>query len=230
MEEKIEQSYEVSFIELLLALKEKLLSIILVTIVSAFLGWLGTFFLIVPQYQATVNMIVNTKSDIPGYITTDNIYSAQNLVDTYAIIIKSNTVLNEVIEELDLQMSYEEIYEQVSVNAIDNTQVMKIAVKHHDVQEAKRIAEAISEIAPEIVVNAVEAGSCKVVSQVEAEEKPISPNIWMNTMITGVLGMIVCIAFVVLKELLHDYIVDDVDIEKKLGISALGIIPDMEEK
>lgn len=230
MEEKIEQSYEVSFFELILALKEKLLSIILVTIVSAFLGWLGTFFLIVPEYQATVNMIVNTKTDIPGYITTDNIYSAQNLVDTYAIIIKSNTVLNEVIEALDLEISYEDLYEQVSVNGINNTQVMKIAVKHDDVQEAKRIAEAISEIAPEIVVDAVEAGSCKVVSQVDADEEAVSPNIWMNTIITGILGVIVCIAVIVLKELLHDYIVDDVDIEKKLGISALGIIPDMEEK
>ena len=139
-------------------------------------------------------------------------------------------MLNEVIEALDLEVSYEELYEQVSVNAINNTQVMKIAVKHKDVQTAKRIAESISEIAPKIVVDAVEAGSCKVVSQVEADDDPVSPNIWMNTFVIGALGLLLCTAFIILKELLHDYIVDDVDIEKKLGISALGIIPDMEEK
>lgn len=229
MEEKYGQEYEISLWELLLALKERVAVIAVVTVVAGLLGWLGTFFLIEPQYEASVNMIVNTKTDVQGNITTDNIYSAQNLVDTYAIIIKSNTVLNEVIEKLNLEISYDDLYEQVSVDAINNTQVMKIAVRSSELAEAERIAEAISKIAPEIVVDAVEAGSCKVVSQIEGDEEPVSPNILLNTIVISVLGMLACIGVIVLKELLHDYVVDDVDIEKKLGISALGIIPDMEE-
>lgn len=230
MEEKKGQEYEVSLIEILLALKEKLVLIIAVTLFSAFLGGLGTFFLIEPQYEASVNMIVNTRADMKGSITTDNINSAQNLVDTYAIIIKSNTVLNEVIKKLDLEMSYDELYEKVSVDAINNTQIMKISVKNEDVFTAERIAETISKVAPEKVVEAVEAGSCKVVSQVEKKEKAVSPNFSINMLITGMIGLCVCAGIIVLKELLYDYIVDDIDVEKKIGINVLGMIPYIEEK
>lgn len=230
MEEKKGQEYEVSLIEILLALKEKLVLIIAVTLFSAFLGGLGTFFLIEPQYEASVNMIVNTRADMKGSITTDNINSAQNLVDTYAIIIKSNTVLNEVIKKLDLEMSYDELYEKVSVDAINNTQIMKISVKNEDVFTAERIAETISKVAPEKVVEAVEAGSCKVVSQVEKKEKAVSPNFSINMLITGMIGLCVCAGIIVLKELLYDYIVDDIDVEKKIGINVLRMIPYIEEK
>jgi capsular polysaccharide biosynthesis protein len=56
-------------------------------------------------------MIVNTRADSNGNVTTDNINSAKNMVGTYAIIIKSNRVLNEVIAQLDLDMEYEELAE-----------------------------------------------------------------------------------------------------------------------
>lgn len=230
MGEKVEQEYEVSFMEVLLALKEKLAVIISITLFSVVLGGLVTFFFIEPQYEASINMIVNAKTDVKGNITTDNIYSSQNLVDTYAIIIKSNSVLLEVIDNLNLEMSYEELYEKVSVESVNNTQIMKISVKSVDANEAVKIAEEISKTAPEKVVEAVEAGSCKVVSQVEKKNDPVSPNYKLNMAIAGVVGLCLCMGFFVLKELLYDYITDDVDVEKKIGISVLGIIPYIEEK
>lgn len=230
MENNDLQEKEISVFEILLMLKEKWIVITTVTIIGALIGWLLFTFLVSPQYEASVNMIVNTKTDITSTVTTDNINSAQNLVDTYAIIIKSNTVLNEVINTLELDVSYEEIYECVSVNAINNTQVMKIAVRDEDPLKAKQIVEAIVLIAPNIVVEAVEAGSCKVVSQVLVSKDPVSPNVMRNTMIAAFVSLCICVAIIILKELIYDYIVDDIDIGRKLGIPVLGIIPDRETK
>lgn len=230
MENNDLQEKEISVFEILLMLKEKWIVITTVTIIGALIGWLLFTFLVSPQYEASVNMIVNTKTDITSTVTTDNINSAQNLVDTYAIIIKSNTVLNEVINTLELDVSYEEIYECVSVNAINNTQVMKIAVRDGDPLKAKQIVEAIVLIVPNIVVEAVEAGSCKVVSQVLVSKDPVSPNVMRNTMIAAFVSLCICVAIIILKELIYDYIVDDIDIGRKLGIPVLGIIPDRETK
>lgn len=230
MENNDLQEKEISVFEILLMLKEKWIVITTVTIIGALIGWLLFAFFVTPQYEASVNMIVNTKTDITSTVTTDNINSAQNLVDTYAIIIKSNTVLNEVINSLELDVSYEEIYECVSVNAINNTQVMKIAVRDDDPLKAKQIVEAIVLIAPNIVVEAVEAGSCKVVSQVLVGKDPVSPNVMRNTMIAAFVSLCICVAIIILKELIYDYIVDDVDIGRKLGMPVLGIIPDREMK
>lgn len=228
MEDRTDFEYRMVFMEVIHALKCKLAVILAVTGICAILGWAGSSFLISPKYEASVNMIVNTRTDVNTNVTNDNISSAQNLVDTYAIIIKSNTVLNQVIQNLDLVMSYDDLYDCVSVSAINNTQVMKIAVQSDSPETASIIVENIALIAPNIVADAVEAGLCKVVSDVTTGTEPVSPDVVKNTIIAGFLGLTGCIGVVVLREMMKDHIVDSFDVESKLGLSALGVIPNVE--
>lgn len=230
MENIYEQDYQEVLKQILVSIKEKAPVIVAVVLVAAIIGWSVSAFLMTPKYEASVNMIVNTRTDTSGVITNDNISSAQNLVDTYAIIIKSNTILNRVISDLNLNMTYKELYEMVSVDSINNTQVMKIAVQTSSPETSRQIVVAMSTIAPDIVAEAVEAGSCKVISDVYVEEDPISPDIQKNTILTAALGLVLSLAVLVLKELMNDFIVDDMDVEKKLGIPVLAIIPNVEEK
>ncbi|MBQ8355524.1 MAG: capsular biosynthesis protein [Oscillospiraceae bacterium] len=228
MDDNYERDYGLVVLELLQTLKEKVALILAATILAAALGWGFSAFLMPRKYEASVNMIVNTRTEIVGVVTSDSISSAQDLVDTYAIIIKSNKVLNQVIEKLDLKMTYEELSKQITVDPIRSTQVMKIAAHCPSADQAALIVQTISEIAPDIVADAVEAGSCKVVSDVYSSSKPISPNILKTTAMAAVLTFLTVCALVVLQELFHDYIVDDADLERKLGITALGVIPDVE--
>lgn len=230
MDQNYEQEYGAVLMDLLLALKQKTAIIVVITVVSLLLGLVLSVFVLPQRYEASVNMIVNARTDVSAAVTYDDISSAQNLVDTYAIIIKSNTVLNQVISTLGLDMSYEDLYEDVTVDAINNTQVMKIAVRNENPAMASRILETLTQIAPDIVKEAVEAGSCKVVSQVYVGEEPVTPNIQKNTLAAGLLGLVLCVAVIVLKEIVNDCIVVDTDVERKLGISVLGIIPDVEVK
>ena len=229
MEDNYERGYGLVVLELLQALKDKVALILSVTILAAALSWVFSSFVMPRKYEASVNMIVNTRTEIVGVVTSDSISSAQDLVDTYAIIIKSNKVLNKVIDQLGLHMSYEELSNLISVAPIRNTQVMKIAAQCADADQAAVIVQTISEIAPSIVADAVEAGSCKVVSDVYSSAKPVSPDIPRNILLASALALIAVCALVVLRELFNDYIVDDADLEKKLGISVLGVIPDVEE-
>lgn len=230
MKENYEQEYRWIYNELLIEIREKIVLIILVTIIGALLGGASAKLLVIPKYEASVNMIVNMKSSTEGYMTSDSISSAQTLAETYAIIIKSNIVLNQVIENLEMDVAYEDLYDQVTVEAINETQVMKISVQSESPDRAIEIVENISKIAPAIVVDAVEAGSCKVVSQIEIKAISVSMNIIKSMLICAFLMLIVSLAIIVLKALRNDYIVDDVDLENKLGILTLGIIPDLEVK
>ena len=228
MDDNYERDYGLVVLELMQILKEKIALILAVTILAAALGWALSAIVLPRKYEASVNMIVNTRTEIVGVVTSDSISSAQDLVDTYAIIIKSNKVLNKVIDQLGLTMSYEELSELITVDPIRNTQVMKIAAQCADVTQAALIVQTISEIAPGIVADAVEAGSCKVVIDVYSHTKPGSPDIPRNTLVAAALAFLAVCAFVVLRELFNDYIVDDADLEKKLGITVIGVIPDVE--
>ena len=230
MEQNYEQEYGAVVMDLLMALKDKLVLIIAVTVLSLVAGFCVSTFLMDQRYEASVNMIVNARTDVNAAVTSDDISSAQNLVDTYAIIVKSNTVLNQVIDELGLDMRYEELYDCVTVAPINNTQVMKIAARSEDPELARRIVDSITRIAPDIVKDAVEAGSCKVVSQVYVGDDPISPDVQKNTVLAGLLGLLLCVAIIVLREIRNDFIVDDADVSRKLGLPLLGMIPDVEVK
>ena len=109
MEDNFERDYGMVVLELLQALKEKIALILVMTVICAGLSWGVSSFILPKKYEASVNMIVNTRTEIVGVVTSDSISSAQDLVDTYAIIIKSNKVLNQVIDTLGLTMTYEEL-------------------------------------------------------------------------------------------------------------------------
>lgn len=229
MDNMQEVEYKDVFLELYFAIKDKMLIICGVFLLFAGLGWLVSTSVMDSKYEASVNMIVNTRSETGGTITNDNISSAQNLADTYAIIIKSNIVLNRVIKELSLDSTYVELAEQVSVESINNTQVMRVSARHSDAELAEKIVATITNIAPDIVKDAVEAGSCKIVSEVTVSDKPVSPSTTKIMILSAMLGTMLYICGLILKELFHDYIVDDSDIANKLGIPVLGVIPEVEK-
>lgn len=229
MDNSYGQDYRSVLNDVVRAILEKIPAIIAVALFFTVIGWGVSAFLITPKYEASINMIVNTREGASGSITNDNISSAQNLVETYAVIIKSNTVLNRVIDELDLDMDYEDLYEMLSVEDISHTQIMKISVKSNNPDTSRNIVQTIAEIAPPIVVDAVEAGSCKVVSDVYSSDTPISPNTAKNAIICCLASVVIYLAVLVLKVLMVDFIVDDADAQRKLGIPVLAVIPNVED-
>ena len=71
--------------------------------------------LMTPQYESSALMIVNTRQDTTSNVTSDQINSATKLVSTYSIIIKSDTVLQQVINDLGLSLSYSDLKDRVTV-------------------------------------------------------------------------------------------------------------------
>ena len=217
-------------LELFQNLRKYLWILILVTLVMGLAGFCVSKYLMVPQYESAITMIVNTRQDNTGVVTNDNITSAQNLVSTYSVIIKSNTVLNQVIRHLNLDMTYNELQKNVYVNAVDDTQIMRVAVRNPDRNLSSDIVTAIAEIAPDIIVETVEAGSCKVISQVMTGSHPVTPNILKNTLLMSAMGMMFTIITIVLCSLFRvKKIVDDNDAQKYLELPVLGVIPEVEE-
>lgn len=192
-------------------------------------GFAVTKYLMTPKYEASVKMIVNTtKYDENGVIinsSNDNNNLAKNLVDTYGVVIKSSSMLNEVINNMGLGMSTGELEKCISVSAVDDTQVFKISVVTDDVEKSKSIVREITNVAPARILEAVEAGSCKVVSDVDYSNSPVSPDVKKNTAMAAILGMILAFAFAVIRELQYNYITNTDELTQATGLPCLGVIP-----
>ena len=90
----------IDLLEVLNAVRQHIAVLILCTLATAIAGFAITHFLITPQYESSALMIVNTRQDTTSTVTSDQINSATKLVSTYSIIIKSDTVLQQVIDDL----------------------------------------------------------------------------------------------------------------------------------
>lgn len=73
----------------------------------------------------------------------------------------------------------------------------------------------------------MEAGSCKTVSDVIINPDKVFPQTKKYVVLAGLLGAVLVCGVLVLTHLLHDTVVDDEDIQKKLGLPVLGLIPEV---
>ena len=104
----MKEEYEtIDLLEILRLLKKNLLVILAVTILLAVAGYLVSTFAMTPQYEASATLIVNSREDqaaAQAPITNDQLTSATKLVDTYAVILTSDTVLDKTISNLNLNV------------------------------------------------------------------------------------------------------------------------------
>ena len=217
--------------DLFLLLKKHLLAIVAAGVIFAAVGGLWTKFLITPQYEAYATLIVNSREDQTAgqtYITNDQITSATKLVETYSVILTSDTVLDKTIADLGLDMTYQQLAKKVSISSVNDTQVMKITVQDADPQLAEAITASIVSQAPEMIIQTVKAGSVEVISQAKAGQEPVSPSLKKNVAIAGVLGLVLCYAFFFVKYLLNNRFMTESDITNRLGLTVLGVIPSVE--
>lgn len=223
------KAYEtIDLLEVLNAVRQHILAIILTTLVLAAAGFGVSKFLMTPMYQASALMIVNTRQDITSNVTSDQINSATKLVSTYSIILKSDTVLNQVIENLGLNMDYQQLANRVTVSAVDDTQVMKVTVTSDNPEWARQVCEQITQISPDVILEAVEAGSVKVISKASISPEPVSPNVSRNTALGAVAGLVISVGIVFLMVLLDNKINNEEDVSKYLDLTVVGVIPEYE--
>lgn len=224
-----EENEVIDLVEILYAIRQHLLKVILATVVAAIIGFAASKFLMTPQYSSSAMMIVNTRQDVTSNVTSDQINSATKLVATYSIIIKSDTVLQQVIENLELGMTYSELNSRVSVQAVDDTQVMKITVNSTSPEWAQTVCDEILAVSPDIIKEAVEAGSVKVISKASLNPNPISPNIKKNTALGAMVGLVLALGIIVLQVLLDNKINTEEDVTKYLDMTVLGVIPQYDQ-
>lgn len=114
-EDKMEQQnlqdntdIEIDVLELFHVLLNKFWIILLAGIIAglAFIG--GTILFITPQYESTTKMYVLSKQD-NNTLTQQDMQTSLSLTKDYAELIKSRTVTEGVIAQLNLDLTHEEL-------------------------------------------------------------------------------------------------------------------------
>lgn len=224
-----ETEVEISLVELYRVVRPYLLHIVLVAVVFSMLSFLYTKVIVKPIYESRASIVVNNRRSETEIITNDEITTARNLANLYAVIIKSESVLQPVINRSGEKITINQLSSKVSVSAVDNTAVLSIRVKDQDPQVALEYLREIVSTAPSVLEDKVEAGSVKVISEPSVSTTPVSPNTTMNVAIAGILGGMLALGVVLLRHFLDRTIKSEEDINEKLGLPVIGVVPSFEK-
>lgn len=234
----MEDVIEIDLIEIWHIIIKKLWIILAATLACMTISTLYTKLLIPEKFESYATMIVNTRQDQSASVTNDQINSAKQLVLTYSYILKSDTILDKVIDNLNLTNieGFESITSKklsediVNIQQVDTTQVMRITATTIDPTISSRIVSEIVKLAPNMIISTVKAGSVEVISYPKPNYQKVSPSLTKNALIGAFLGMMVSTGIIILLALLDNTVKTDEDITKRLGLLVIGVIPSIEER
>ena len=197
---------EIDVLELFHVLLNKFWIILLAGIIAglAFIG--GTILFITPQYESTTKMYVLSKQD-NNTLTQQDMQTSLSLTKDYAELIKSRTVTEGVIAQLNLDLTHEELLKKMAVDSATDTRILSITVTDADPYEACKIANAIRDVAANHIKNVMDIDAVNVVETANIPDQLLS------------------VAIILIAYISNDTVKTQEDVEKYLGLSVLGTIP-----
>ena len=199
--------------------------IIIAGLLLALVAFAGTQLFITPKYTSTTSMYMLTKSNESGMITSADLQTGTQLTQDYTELVKSRTVLEEVISVLNLEMEPEELSDAITTSNPDNTRILTIQVENEDPEVAREIADAVRESASNTIQDIMEIDAVNIVEEANLPTQPSSPSVFRNTAIGGFIGIIIAMGIIVLIYILDDTIKTPEDVENYLGLNVLTSIP-----
>lgn len=182
-------------------------------------------YLIQPVYTSTAKVYVINKEEDKSSFTLSDLQSGAQLTQDYMIVVQSRPVMEQVINEMNLSLTSDALKDLITVTSPENTRILEISVRNHDPAIAKRIVDSITEVSAERMVSIMGLEKVNIMEYGNLPVYPSSPNITSNTMLGGAVGALLAVLFIVLIHLTNDSIRTSEDIEKYLGITALGLLP-----
>lgn len=220
-------SIEIDVLYLLRKLWSRKFFIIFIALVVGTVALLGSVFLIKPKYTSTTRIYVVSRT--ADSITNQDLQAGSYLVKDYQEVITSNEVLSSVIDKEKLSLTPNELSSMISVTIPTDTRVISISVEDDNAQEAATIANTVREVAAEKIKAVTKVDDVTTLEAAEVPKEPSSPNIKRNTLIGVIAGGVLAVISIIILEVLDDRVRRPEDVEEVLGMTLLGVVPDIDK-
>ena len=198
-------------------------SIFLAMLIGAAIFGAYHTFLLKPSYQADASIYITSTDSM---ISFSDLQLSAALTDDYANIIKSRTVLNRVIDELDLNLNYKQLGALISVENPDSTHIVDIKVTCDDPELSRNITNALMNISVDQIYQVIGSGEPTVIDYAMAEAvQDVTPSLKKYLMLGALLGALIVCAIVVLRMLTDTTLKTVDDIDRYLHLPVLAAVP-----
>lgn len=238
--------YTIDLLDLSKAILQKWKPILAIAFVAAIIGFAVTS----KTYESTSLIVVNGRGTTSQTVTSlqgngtffgtdtsveQNYYSddesaslsmGPSLVALCKVILTSEDVLRPIIDELNLDVTCDQLAKAIDITAASDTKIMQITVTDTDPATAQAICQRLTDITSDSMAKVTDmVTSTEVLSAARMPEKAVSGSRAKNALLGALLGAVLCAGVIVLRYLLVPCVRTEEDVTGTLGLKLLSTIP-----
>lgn len=238
--------YTIDLLDLCRAIIKKWAVILAIAFVAAIIGFAVTS----KTYESTSLIVVNGRGTTSQTVTSlqgngtffgsdtkveQNNYSddesaslsmGPQLVTLCKVILTSDDVLQQIIDELNLGVTCDQLANAIDITAASDTKIMQITVTNADPATAQAICQRLTDITSDSMAKVTDmVTSTEVLSAARLPEKAASGSRAKNALLGALLGAVLCAGVIVLRYLLVPCVRTEEDVTGTLGLKLLSTIP-----
>ncbi len=221
VEETMKEKFDL--VKLLNILKKNIKLLLILLAICLVVSAALTFFVMPDKYTASTQILVNMKKSSSD-LAFQNVQSSLQSVNTYTEIIKSPRILDKVSREFDGQYSTAELNSFLKVTNQTNSQIITVSVTTGNKSESDKIVNKISKVFAHDMPKIMSVDNVTILSSAHDNAVKVSPIVSVNLVISIIVGIVLAILIIFLKELLDKRIKTEEDVESQLGLPILGSI------
>ena len=225
---------EINLKELFEYIKERLALMIIIVLVVLILGGAYSLFIKTPMYKSTSTIVLvsdeGTNSNTTKTYTNSDVQLNQNLVSTYSEIVKSRRILETVIDNLKLDYTFDELQNRVSVSTKDDTEIIVINVLDEDSAVAADVANEIVKVFSNEIKDIYKLQNVSTIDIAQEAKSPSNINLIKDAIIYIFIGIVLAGGIVFLLFYFDTSVKSAEEVENKLGLPVIGIIPKVKYK
>ena len=219
---------EINLKEVYTYFKFRILWILIAIVAIVVIGNIYTIITRVPMYQSNTTLVLVGESK-KGYSQSDSVLN-QNLIGTYSQIITSRTVLSQVIDNLKLKTTAENLSKNISTSSVEDTEIIKITVNSSKRKEAAKIADEVATVFSKEVQDIYNLENVTIIDKAEVATSPYNINYVKDNIIYLMIGIVLSFGVVFVMYYFDTTIKSSEVVEEKLGLPVIGIVPKVEDK
>ncbi len=231
MEEvKLSVAKSLDIMQLLRVVLRKWFIVVIAGIIAAVIGFIYSSYYITPLYKASSTMLVDLRNSVHEDLSSEQINVAEKYVSTFAYIMKTNTVLQPVIDDLGLKESVSSLASKINIYTLEETLLIRVSINHPDPNLAVKIVKSIGQNAPEIINQRITSGYITEIEAPSVTINPVTPNIPQYTVTAAVLGVALAVFVIVAFALFNNKIKSVEELQDAVDLPLLGVIPTLHKK
>lgn len=223
---------EIDLVEMLKAFWRRKLQIILIILIFIEIGYIYTTKYVNPMYSAKTTLVLasqegnttNTAS-IASDVTVNS-----KLVSTYSELIKSKNVLGDVISNLGIDITVEELRSNITVSAVNNTALIDINITNEEAENSAKIANEIANVFTKKISEIYNINNVQIVNEATVPTSPSNIHHKKDILMFALIGVVMAAVYVIIASMLDNTIKSSEEIERMINLPILVSIPMYDSK